>query len=68
MSNNKSHTVLEMWPVIKDDFKNFMSDRPGWLIDALENACNKKGPGGWRDVERVIEILRFLKDTEIEYY
>ena len=66
--SNKTHSVLEMWPAIKDDFKNFMSDRPGWLIAALENACNKKGPGGWRDVERVIEILRFLKDTEIEYY
>jgi hypothetical protein len=66
--SNKSHTVLEMWPVIKDDFKNFMSDRPGWLISTLEAAVSKKGPGGWRDVERVIEILLFLKDTEVEYY
>jgi hypothetical protein len=68
MNNSKSHTILEMWPAIKEDFKDFMSDRPGWLISALVNAYNKKGTSGWRDVERVIEILRFLKDTEIEYY
>lgn len=68
MSENKSRTVLETWPVIREDFKKFMSDRPGWLISTLEDAVHKKGPGGWRDVERVIEILQFLKDTEVEYY
>jgi hypothetical protein len=68
MSNDRPRTVLESWPVIREDFKVFMSDRPGWLIGALEKACKKKGSSGWRDVERVIEILQFLKDTEVEYY
>ena len=68
MKNRIPRTVLETWPVMKDDFKKFMSDRPGWLIGTLEAACRKKGNSGWRDVERVIEILQFLKDTEVEYY
>jgi hypothetical protein len=68
MSNDRPRTVLESWPVIREDFKVFMSDRPGWLIGVLEKAYKKKGNSGWRDVERVIEILQFLKDTEVEYY
>jgi hypothetical protein len=68
MKNNESRRVLDLWPVIQEDFKKFMSDRPGWLIAALEGARNKRGSKGWQDVERVIQILQFLKDTEIEYY
>ena len=66
MSNNHA-TILEMWPRIKDDMEQFISDRPGWLIDALKKAHEKKGSRGWRDVETVINILQFLKDTEVEY-
>lgn len=67
MKNIPRHTLLELWPVIQEDFKKFMSDRPGWLIDALENARHKKGNRGWQDVEKVINILQYLKDTEVEY-
>jgi hypothetical protein len=65
---NGERRILDLWPVIQEDFKKFMSDRPGWLIAMLENARNKKGSQGWQDVERVIQVLQFLKDTEIEYY
>ena len=68
MKNDQQRTLLELWPVVQEDFKKFMSDRPGWLIDALENARNKKGNKGWQDVEKVISILQYLKDTEVEYY
>ena len=60
-------TLVELWPVIKDDMQNFISDRPGWFISALEQARAKKGNRGWKDVETVINILQFLKDTEVEY-
>jgi len=56
-----------MWPVLKEDMENFISDRPGWFINALEKAREKKGSSGWKDVETVINILQFLKDTEYEY-
>ena len=68
MKNDQQRTLLELWPVVQEDFKKFMSDRPGWLIDALENALKKKGNRGWQDVEKVISILQYLKDTEVEYY
>jgi hypothetical protein len=68
MKENEQRRLLDLWPQINEDFKKFMSDRPGWLIAMLENARNKKGNKGWQDVERVIQILQFLKDTEIEYY
>ena len=64
---DKQRTLLEMWPILKDDMQKFISDRPGWFIDALSRARDKKGSQGWKDVETVINILQFLKDTEIEY-
>ena len=64
---NKQRTLLEVWPIIQEDFKKFMSDRPGWFINALEKARDKKGNRGWQDVETVINVLQFLKDTEVEY-
>ena len=63
----KRYTILEIWPMIKNDMQKFISDRPSWFIDALEQAKEKKGSKGWKDVETVINILQFLKDTEIEY-
>jgi hypothetical protein len=68
MKNSEPRRILDLWPVMQEDFKKFMSDRPGWLIAMLENARNKRGNKGWQDVERVIQVLQFLKDTEIEYY
>ncbi len=63
----KQRTVLELWPVMQEDFRKFVADRPGWFISALEKAREKKGTQGWHDVETVINILQFLKDTEVEY-
>lgn len=65
--SDKKNTIIELWPILKDDMTKFISDRPGWLINALEKARDKKGIRGWHDVETVINILRFLKDTEVEY-
>jgi hypothetical protein len=63
----QQRTLLELWPIIQEDFKKFISDRPGWFISALEKARDKKGTQGWHDVETVIKVLQFLKDTEVEY-
>ena len=68
MRNGNRGTILDLWPVVHEDFKKFMSDRPGWFIDALEEAHSIKGERGWRKVKTIIEIFQFLKDTEIEYY
>ena len=65
--SDKKNTIIELWPILRDDMTKFISDRPGWLINALEKARDKKGIRGWNDVETVINILRFLKDTEVEY-
>ena len=64
---DKQRTLLELWPVIQEDFKKFISDRPGWFINALEKAREKQGTQGWQDVATVINVLQCLKDTEIEY-
>ena len=65
--SDKQSTILELWPRIKDDLEKFIADRPGWFIDSLKKAQDKKGSQGWRDVETVINILQFLKDTPVEY-
>jgi hypothetical protein len=66
MAENQK-TLIELWPLLGEDMKKFVADRPGWLIDALKRAQAKKGNKGWKDVETVINILQFLKDTEYEY-
>jgi len=68
MNKKSQRTMLELWPVLQEDFKKYTADRPGWLIDALQQALDKKGTGGWRDIETIIAILQFLKDAEVEYY
>ena len=68
MTDTEQRVLLDMWPVIQEDFKKFTSDRPGWLIDVLEQARRKKGRRGWDDIDKLINILQFLKDTEVEYY
>jgi hypothetical protein len=68
MKEGESRKIIDIWPVIQEDFKTFMSDRPGWLITTLENARKRRGKEGWQEIDRVINILHFLKDTEIEYY
>jgi hypothetical protein len=65
--SKNQRTLVEIWPIVKDDLEKFISDRPGWLIGVLRSACNRKGNRGWKDVETVINILQFLKDTEYEY-
>ena len=65
--SDKQSTILESWPRIKDDMEMFISDRPGWLINALKKAHDSKGARGWKEVETVINILQFLKDTVVEY-
>ena len=65
--SEKQRSILEFWPVIKDDMEKFVADRPGWLINALTRAREKKGAQGWKDVEVIINILQFLRDTEVEY-
>ncbi|MFC1892624.1 hypothetical protein ACFLYR_01100 [Chloroflexota bacterium] len=65
--SDKQRTIFELWPVLKDDMTKFISDRPGWFIDALEKARHQKGSRGWKDIETIINILQFLKDTQVEY-
>jgi hypothetical protein len=67
LKTDNRRTILDLWPMLEEDLKLFISDRPGWFINALEKARNKKGSQGWQDVETVINILQFLKDTEVEY-
>ena len=64
---DKQRTIIELWPVLKNDMSEFISDRPGWFIDALGKARRKKGSRGWKDIETIINILQFLKDIQVEY-
>ena len=67
LMSDRQRTILELWPVLKDDMTKFISDRSGWFIDVLRKALDKKGSQGWRDVETVINILQFRKDAPVEY-
>ena len=65
--SERQYTLVELWAALKVDMEKFISDRPGWLIDVLKQAREKGGRRGWQDVETVMNILQFLRDTEVEY-
>ncbi|MBN1176969.1 MAG: hypothetical protein JXA51_04740 [Dehalococcoidales bacterium] len=46
MKDNGQRKIIDIWPVIQEDFKKFMSDRPGCFVETLENARNVKGNKG----------------------
>ena len=64
---NEQASIVDLWPKLKGDMHVFISDRPGWFINALKKARDKKGVRGWEDVDTVIDILQFLRDTPVEY-
>ena len=47
-------TILESWPAIKDDLREFLSDTDAWMIDEIKKAYEDKD---WGRVLKVIDIM-----------
>ena len=51
------YTILESWPALKKDLRNFLSDTDAWIITELKSAHQAKD---WEAVSKVIEVMEFV--------
>ena len=49
--------ILESWPGLQEDLKNFLSDTDVWIISELKEA---RADENWQRVSDVIEIMELV--------
>ncbi|MFC1920516.1 hypothetical protein ACFLYQ_02190 [Chloroflexota bacterium] len=47
-------TILESWPAIKDDLRDFLSDTDAWIIDEIKKAYEERD---WDKILKVTELM-----------
>ena len=53
------YTILESWPMLKDDLREFLLDTDGWIMSKLKEAHHKKD---WAIVLNLLDIMQLVKD------
>jgi len=53
MTETKS-TILESWPAIKEDLRDFLSDTDAWIISEIKKAYEYKD---WEMVLKLIDVM-----------
>ena len=56
MSNSK-YTILESWPMLKEDLISFLGDTDAWVITELKKACGTKD---WGRISNVVDVMDSL--------
>ncbi len=57
----QKYTIVESWPMIKDDLQEFSSDTDAWIISRLKEVCETKE---WEKVKSLIEIMEMLHNIQ----
>ena len=52
-------TVLESWPMLKEDLISFLSDTDAWIITELKKARKTKD---WGLIGKVIDVMESVQD------
>ena len=53
MTDNE-HTILESWPMLKEDLLSFLSDTDAWVITELKKAHKDKD---WGRISNIIDVM-----------
>jgi hypothetical protein len=53
MSDNE-YTILESWPMLKEDLMSFLIDTDAWVITELKKACQTKD---WGKISSIIDVM-----------
>jgi hypothetical protein len=53
MSDNE-YTILESWPMLKEDLTKFLSDTDAWVITELKKAYKDKD---WGKISNIIDVM-----------
>ena len=52
--SNTEYTILESWPMLKEDLISFLSDTDAWVIAELKKACETQD---WDKINNVIDVM-----------
>jgi len=55
--SNIGYTILESWPMLKEDLISFLSDTDAWVITELKKACEARN---WGRISNVIDMMDSL--------
>lgn len=61
--SNKEYTILESWPMLKEDLISFLSDTDAWAITELKNAYENKDWGKISDIIDVMDAIHNLSHS-----
>ena len=57
--SNIEYTILESWPMLKEDLVSFLSDTDAWVIAELKKACETQD---WDKISNVIDVMDSIHD------
>jgi len=52
--SDKESTILESWPMLKEDLISFLSDTDAWVITELKKAYQSKD---WGRISNIIDVM-----------
>ncbi len=52
--SDKEYTILESWPMLKEDLISFLSDTDAWVIAELKKAYEAKD---WGRIGNIIDVM-----------
>ena len=54
------YTILESWPMLKEDLESFLSDTDAWIISELKKASEAND---WESVLKVIDVMESVHNV-----
>jgi len=57
------HTIVEAWPMIREDFAAFTKDPTCWFVDQFEKADRERD---WESVNKLVEIFKLVNASHEE--
>ena len=57
--SNIEYTILESWPMLKEDLISFLSDTDAWVIAELKKACETED---WDKISNIIDVMDSIHD------
>ena len=65
MNNEQiKYTILESWPMLREDFEAFIQDPTCWFTSQFERAASIKD---WESINKLIEIFKIVNSPREEH-
>jgi hypothetical protein len=58
---NNEHTILESWPMLKEDLVSFLADTDAWIIAELKKASRTKD---WGRISNLIDVMEAVHNLQ----